>query len=529
VRPDIEQTWTAYAGSCLAFGLIGFLFFYLILRLQGWLPLNPQHFGTAAAMPGAVPVTPDLVFNIAVSFMTNTSWQSYPGETTLSYLSQMLVLGVQAFLATATGMAVAVALIRGFVREKSRRLGNFWVDVIRCTVHILIPLSLVASVLLCSLGVIQSFRPYHEVTTLEGAKQTIALGPVASWESIKLLSAGDGGGFFNASSAHPFENPSPSANLLEMLLMLAIPAGMTYTFGRMVKDQKQGWALLAAMIILFAAGSGLLVWSEHHGNPDPGGNMEGKEVRFGIDGSAIFSAVSTASSTGAVNSMHDSFTALGGLVQLFNMLTGEVIFGGTGVGLICMILMVALTVFIAGLMVGRTPEYLGKKIEAKEIKMVMLSLIATSVPILVLTGVALLMPFHAGGYWNPPGSVLANLANRGPHGFSEILYTNASAIHTNGSAFAGLNANTPWFNLTLGLEMLIGRFMVIIPALAIAGSLARKQRVAVTSGTLPTHGLLFVALLIGATVLVTALTFFPALSLGPIVEHFLMNAGATFR
>jgi len=543
VHPEIEQVWTSYAGSCLAFGLISFLLFYVVLRIQGWLPFNPQHFGTPLAPQGATPVTPDLAFNIAVSFMTNTSWQSYPGESTLSYLSQLLALGVQAFIATATGIAVAIAFVRGLIREKTSCLGNFWVDVTRCTLYILLPLALVAGLFLCSRGVIQSFRPYQDVTTLEGGKQTIAFGPVASWESIKLLSAGDGGGFFNANSAHPFENPSPTTNLFEMLLMFAIPAGLTYTFGRMVGDQWQGWTLFMVMVLLFVGGACLLSWSEYRGNPalaaagvdsrhsgaNPGGNMEGKEVRFGIGASAVYSAVSTASSTGAVNSMHDSFSPVGGMVQLFNMLTGEVIFGGTGIGLISMILMVLLTVFLAGLMVGRTPEYLGKKIEAKEMKMVMLSYVATSVPILVLTSAALLIPFRHGGYWNPPGGVLGNIANTGPHGLTEILYANASAIHTNGSAFAGLNANTPWFNLTLGIEMLIGRFMVIIPALAIAGSMVRKQRIAATSGTLPTQGPLFAALLIGAIILVTALTFFPALSLGPLVEHFLMHTGVVFR
>jgi K+-transporting ATPase ATPase A chain len=535
VNPELEQLWTAYAASCIAFGLISFIVSFAVLRIQGWLPLNPQGFGTPGAPSGAVPLTPDLAFNIAVSFMTNTSWQPYPGEMTLSYLSQMLALGVQAFAATAAGMAAAVAMIRGFVREKSGRLGNFWVDVTRCTLYILIPLSLLAGLLLCSQGVIQNFRPYQEVVNIEGARQVIPLGPVASWESIKLLSAGDGGGFFNTNSAHPFENPTPFTSLVEMLLMLVIPAGMTYTFGRMVRDQKQGWALLAVMVILFAFGSWMIGWSEHRGTPglntaglNAGGNLEGKEVRFGTGGSAVYSAAGTASSDGAVNSMHSSFTPLSGMVQLFNMLTGGVIFGGTGTGLMSMLLMVVLTVFIAGLMVGRTPEYLGKKIEAKEMKMVMLSYIATSVPLLVLTGAALIIPFHTGGYWNPPGAVTANMANHGPHGLTEILYANASAIHTNGSSFAGLNANTPWFNLTLGIEMVMGRFLVIVPALAIAGSLARKQRMALTSGTLPTHGALFVALLLGAIALVTALTFFPALSLGPIAEHYLMNQGTTF-
>jgi K+-transporting ATPase ATPase A chain len=382
------------------------------------------------------------------------------------------------------------------------------------------------------MGVVQTVQPYREITTLEGNRQVLPFGPVSSQESIKLLSAGDGGGFFNANSAHPFENPSPLANMFEMILILAIPAGMTYTFGRMVGDQRQGWTLFAVMMIFLVSGSAVILWSEQRAPAaiftSSGGNMEGKETRFGIGASALFSAVSTASSDGAVNSMHDSFTPLAGMVQLFNMTTGEVIFGGAGTGLVSMILMVALTVFIAGLMVGRSPEYLGKKIEAKEMKMVMLSYVATTAPILVFTAAGLLIHFHQGGYWNSPGPISTNFANSGPHGFSEILYANASAVSTNGSAFAGLNANTPWFNLSTGLEMLIGRFFVIIPALAIAGSLARKQRLAATSGTLPTHGPLFIALLLGAVVLVTALTFLPALALGPIAEHFAMTSGVKF-
>ena len=538
-----EQTWTGYAGACLAFGLANFLVFYLLLRIQGWLPLNPQHFGTSQAAPGSVPVTPDLAFNIAVSFMTNCSWQSYPGETTLSYLSQMLGIAVQSFTSTAAGMAAAVAMIRAWTREKSVALGNFWVDMTRCTLYILLPLSLLAGLLLCSQGIIQSFRPYQDIGTLEGARQTIPLGPVASQEAIKLLSAGEGGGFFNANSAHPFENPSPFTNLVEMLLILAIPAGMTYAFGRLTHDLRQGWTLFAVMMLLFLAGSCVVSWSEQKGNPalsaagidgqtsaaNPGGNMEGKEVRFGIGGSALFSAVSTASSNGAVNSAHDSFTPLGGMVQMFNLTTGEVIFGGAGTGLVSMILIALLAVFVAGLMVGRTPEYLGKKIEARDVKLLMLSYVATTAPLLVLASAALFVPFQHGGYWNPPGPVAANLANPGPHGLTEILYANASSVATNGSAFGGLNANTPWFNLTLGVEMLVGRFMVIIPVLAIAGSLARKPRMAATSGTVPTHGPFFVALLLGTIVLVTALTFFPALCLGPIVEHLLMGSGMMFH
>jgi K+-transporting ATPase ATPase A chain len=516
--------------------------FYALLRVQGSLPWNPQHLGTAYAPPGAVALTPDLAFNIAVSFMTNTSWQSYPGEMTLSYLSQMLGIAVQSFLATAAGMAVAIALMRGFAREKSQHLGNFWVDVIRSTLYILLPIFFLAGLLLCSLGVIQNLGPYRAIRSLEGANQIIALGPAASQESIKLLSAGDGGGFFNADSAHPFENPAPLTNLIEMLLILAIPAAMTYTFGWMIQDQRQGWILFAVMVILLVCGSALIARSEQKGNPllarrgvdlraspiHPGGNMEGKEVRFGLAASAIFAAVSTASSDGAVNSMHDSLTPVSGLVQMFNLTTGEVIFGGTGTGIVSMLRMVMFAVFIAGLIIGRTPEYLGKKIEAREMKMVMLSCVVNSTPTLILAAAVFLIRFHPGGWWNPPGPIVANLANHGLHGLTEILYANTSAIATNGSAFAGLNANTPWFNLTLGLEMLVGRFLSIIPALAIGGSSVAKQRIALTSGTLPTHGPLFAVLLLGAIVLLTSLAFLPAFSLGPIVEQFLMNQGVTF-
>ncbi len=406
----------------------------------------------------------------------------------------------------------------------------------------LLPLAFFGALFLCSQGVIQTLAPNRNITTLEGARQTIPLGPVASQESIKLLSS-DGGGYFSANSAHPLENPNPLTNLVEMLLMLAVPAGMTYTFGRMVNDQRQGWTVFAVMGVLFACGSLMITWGEQAGNPiltaagiDPkpgigqsGGNMEGKETRFGVGGSALFSAAATASSDGAVNSSHDSFTPIGGLVQIFNLTTGEVIFGGVGVGIVSMIFMVVVTIFIAGLLVGHTPEYLGKKIEAKEMKMVMLSFVATAAATLLFAGATFVVAFHPSAYWNPGGALTENLGNRGAHGLSEVLYANASAVGTNGSAFAGLNANSPWFNLTLGLEMLIGRFLVIIPALAIAGSLARKQRMAVTDGTLPTHGPLFAGLLVGTIVLVTALTFFPALSLGPIAEHYLMQMGVTFR
>jgi len=542
IDPATEQSWTAYAASTLLFGLVNFALFYALLRLQGFLPGNPNGFGTAHAPAGSVPVTADLAFNIAVSFMTNTSWQSYPGEMTLSHFAQMAGVAVQSFTSAAAGIAVAVAMIRAFVRERTAGIGNFWVDLTRSILYVLLPISFAGALILCSQGVIQTLAPYRSVTTLEGGAQAIPTGPVASQESIKLLSS-DGGGYFNANSAHPFENPTPFTNLVEMLLMLAVPAGMTYTFGRMVNDRRQGWTLFAVMAVLFTCGSLVVTVSEQSGNPklrgagidakagmgQPGGNMEGKEARFGIAGSALFSVVSTASSDGAVNSSHDSFTPLGGLVQIFNLTSGEVIFGGVGTGLVSMIFMVIVTVFIAGLLGGRSPEYLGKKIETKEMKMVMLSFVATGAAILLFSGAAFAVTFPKASYWNPSSVLTENLTNRGAHGLSEVLYANASAVATNGSAFAGLNANSPWFNLTLGLEMLIGRFLVIVPALAIAGSLVGKKRLAVTGGTMPTYGPLFAALLLGAIVLVTALTFFPALSLGPIAEHFLMNVGTTVR
>ena len=526
ISPKDEQDWIAYTGACLAFGLVNFLLSYLVLRFQSALPLNPQH---------AAPLRPDLAFNTGVSFMTNTSWQSYAGENSLSYLSQMLGVAVQSFTSAAAGMAVAVAVIRGLVLQKTEGLGNFWVDLTRATLYVLLPLSLVSGIFLCSQGIIQNFHPYRQNTTLEGGSQTLAMGPVASQEPIKLLSS-DGGGFFNANSAHPFENPTPLANFVEMLLILAIPAGLTYTFGRMVGDQRQGWTCFTAMLVFFCCGALVANWSERAGNPQlaalglasHSGNMEGKEVRFGAGASALFSVVSTASADGAVNSAHDSFTPFAGLVQMANLKTGEVVFGGTGTGLVSFLFMVFLATFIAGLMVGRTPEYLGKRIEAREVKMVMLSSVAVASAILVFSALALLVKFAPASYWNPPGALTNNLGNQGPHGLSEVLYNNASAAATNGSSFAGLNANTPWFNVTLALEMLIGRFLVIIPALAIAGSLARKPKLAVTTGTLPTHGPLFVTLLLGTIILVTALTFFPTLALGPIAEHYLMHAGAAW-
>ena len=526
IDPSIEQAWTSYAASMLVFSLVNFALFYLLLRLQYFLPVNPNHM---------VSMRPDLAFNTAISFMTNTSWQSYAGETALSYFSQMAGVAVQSFTSAAAGLAVAFALIRTFSRANAAYIGNFWVDMTRGALYVLLPFSFLGALFLCSQGVVQTFAPSRHAATVEPGGQTIPMGPVASQESIKLLSS-DGGGFYNANSSHPFENPTPLTNLIEMLLMLAVPAGMTYTFGRMVGDQRQGWTLFGVMIVLFAAGGVGVTLAERAGNPmlraagaGPG-NMEGKETRFGVAGSALFSIAATASSDGAVNSSHDSFTPLGGLVQLFNLTTGEVIFGGVGTGLVSMLFIALVTIFISGLLVGRTPEYLGKKIEAREMKMVMLSFVATGAAVLLSAGAALLVEFSKGSYWNPVGSIAANLGNHGPHGLSEILYANLSAVATNGSAFAGLDASSPWFNTTLGLDMLVGRFLVVIPALAIAGSLARKRTYpAMIGATVPTHGPLFAVLLFGAIGLLAALTFFPALSLGPIAEHYMMQAGHAIR
>jgi potassium-transporting ATPase potassium-binding subunit len=514
IDPALQQNWTAYSACLLSFGLVNFLFFYALLRWQQFLPWNPQGFG--------ITMTPDLAFNTAVSFLTNTSWQSYAGEATLSYLSQMAGITVQSFTSAAAGIAVAVALIRGFARQSTDRLGNFWVDVTRATLYVLLPISLLGALFLCSQGVVQNFHPYRQVTTVEGARQTVAFGPVASQEPIKLLSS-DGGGFFNANSAHPFENPTPLSNFVEMFLILVIPAALPFTFGSMAGNTRHSWTLFAAMALLFSGGCLIAVWSEQFGNPAlqvSGGNMEGKETRFGIAASAVFSVVSTASSDGAVNSAHDSYMPLSTLVQMFNLKSGEVIFGGTGSGIISMILIVMVTIFIAGLMVGRSPEYLGKKIEGKEVKMIMLALVLTAAATLLFSALPFLLKLPPKSYWNPGGALTSNLGNPGPHGLSEVLYAYGSAVATNGSAMAGLNANTPWFNLTLGLGMLIGRFMTLIPALAIAGSLARKKRRVATIGTMPTEGLLFLILLLGTILLVTALTFFPAFCLGPIAEAY---------
>jgi len=534
VKEGVEQRWTQYAASLLAFSIFSFLILYVMQRLQGWLPLNPMGFGTAHAPSGATPMTPDLAFNTGVSFTTNTNWQNYSGESALSYFVQMAGLTMHNFTSAAAGMAIAVALIRGFARQQANAIGNFWVDLVRGTVYVLLPLSIVIALLFCWQGVIQNLHPYTVATTLEGKTQTIAQGPVASQEAIKMLGT-NGGGFFGANSAHPFENPTPLANLIQMLAIFVIPAGLTYTFGKMAGDTRQGWALFAAMSVLFFAGVMTLYAAESSGNPLLANlgltqaNMEGKEVRFGIAATALFATVTTDASCGAVNAMHDSLTPLGGLVPLFNMQTGEVIFGGVGAGLYGMLLFAILAVFIAGLMVGRTPEYLGKKIESKEVKMAMLALIATSAVILLFTGISSVANFSKGGYWNGQfGPAIGNLTNGGPHGLGEILYLFTSSAANNGSAFGGINGNTPWFNLAGGITMLVGRFLFIIPLLAAAGSLAAKKRIPVTSGTLPTHGPLFVGLLVGTVVIVSALTFFPALSLSPIVEHFLMHEGRLF-
>lgn len=545
VNEAVEQRWTQYTAALLAFSIISFLFLYALQRLQGMLPLNPQGFGASA-------VTPDLAFNTAVSFVTNTNWQAYSGESTLSYLVQMAGLTVQNFASAAAGIAIAIAVARGFARQQVSTLGNFWVDITRATVYILLPISTIAALFFCANGVIQNLEPYTVVKTVEGAKQVIAQGPVASQEAIKMLGT-NGGGFFNANSAHPFENPTPLTNFVQIVLIFLIPAGLTYTFGVMVGDRRQGWAIFAACCVLFLAGVFTCYWAEQKGNPNitklgveahttagqPGGNMEGKETRFGIAASALFATVTTDASCGAVNSMHDSFTPIGGLVPLFNIQTGEVIFGGVGAGLYGMLLYAILAVFIAGLMVGRTPEYIGKKIEQKEVKMAMLALIATAFAILVFAAVTSVIQFAsptkdakgqivAHSYWNAPGPATANLGNGGPHGFSEALYAYTSAAGNNGSAFGGISPNTPWYNFTLGLGMLIGRFLFLIPLLAAAGSLAKKKRVPATSGTFPTHGPMFVGLLVGTVLLVGALTFFPALALGPIVEHYLMQDGKLF-
>src|SRR5580658_1010243 len=523
VREDVEQRWTQYTASLLAFSVFGFLLAYLLQRAQAYLPFNPQNFGTPN-------VTPDLAFNTAVSFLTNTNWQSYVPETTLSYFVQMAALTVQNFISAAAGLAIAVAVIRGFARNEVRTLGNFWVDMTRAVLYVLLPISFIGALFLCSQGVIQNLKPNTTVTTVEGAKQVITQGPVASEEAIKEFGT-NGGGFFNANSAHPFENPTPLSNLFEMWLLLVIPAALTYTFGKMVGDTRQGWAIFAAFSVMFLTVVFVCYHFEQAGNPilgkqglqttatsgQSGGNMEGKETRFGIANSALFATVTTDASCGAVNSMHDSFTPLGGMVPLLNIMLGEVIFGGVGSGLYGMIVFVILAVFIAGLMVGRTPEYLGKKIEAFDVKMAMLSVLAASLTILIFAAIAVVAK---------PG--LAGISNPGPHGLSQILYAFTSSVGNNGSAFAGISANTVWYNTATGIAMLLGRFFVVIPILAIAGNLAAKKTTPASLGTFPVTGPLFATLLVSTIVIVGALTFFPALSLGPILEHLLMNAGRTF-
>ncbi len=534
VREDVEQRWTQYAGSLLAFSLASFVLAYIIQRAQAYLPFNPQNFGTPN-------VTPDLAFNTGVSFVTNTNWQSYSGESTFSYFVQMAALTVQNFASGAAGVAIAIALVRGFARQQFKTIGNFWVDLTRAAVYVFLPLSLLGAIFLCSQGVIQNLHPYTKATTVEGAPQIIAQGPVASQEAIKMVGT-NGGGFFNANSSHPFENPTPLTNFVQMLMIFTIPAGLTYTFGKMVGDTRQGWALFAAASVMFLAGVVVVYSAEQSGNPiltklglqaaatdtQSGGNMEGKETRFGIASTALFATITTDASCGAINGVHDSFTPIAGLVPLFNIMTGEVIFGGVGAGLYGILLYAIVAVFIAGLMVGRTPEYIGKKIEQKEVKMAMLAVIATAASILVFAAISDVVHFDKNGYWNPPGPAIANDTNAGPHGFSEILYAYTSATGNNGSAFAGLNTNTPWYNLTMGLAMLIGRFLFLLPLLAVAGSLAAKKKIPATTGTFPTHGALFVGLLVGTVLIVGALTFFPALSLGPIVEHYLMREGKLF-
>jgi K+-transporting ATPase ATPase A chain len=516
-----DQHWTSYAVGMLLFSAVTMLVTYFALRLQGALPLNPQHF------PGVVDRQS---FETAASFTTNTNWQSYSGESTMSYLSQMSQLAMHNFASAAVGIAIAIAVIRGISRRSAGKLGNFWVDTVRGTLYILIPFSFVLALLFVQQGAIQNFSSYVTVTTLEGPKQTLAMGPVASQEAIKQLGT-NGGGFFNANSAHPFENPTPWSNFLEMIAIFVIPAGLTYTLGRMVKHQRHGWAVWAAMFILFFAGTATAYWAEARGNPihaaegldvkasslQPGGNMEGKEVRFGIANSALFAVITTDASCGAVNAMHDSFTAIGGLVPLVNIQLGEVVFGGVGAGMYGMLLMVVLTVFIAGLMVGRTPEYLGKKIQSREIRMVMLAVLAAPLVILGFTAVASVLP--AG---------LKGLNNSGPHGFSEILYAYTSTFGNNGSAFAGLTGSSYFYNTTLGIATIIGRFAVIVPALALAGFLSERKVVAESAGTFPIATPLFVGLLISVILIVGALTFFPALALGPIVEHLLMSARVLF-
>lgn len=516
-----EQHWVSYAIAMLAFTFAGFVVLYGLQRLQNVLPFNP-------ASQDAV--SPDLAFNTSVSFITNTNWQSYVPETTMSYLVQMAGLTVHNFVSAATGIALAVALVRGFARRSAQTIGNFWVDMTRCTLYILLPAAIVVALVFVWQGMPENLGAYTEATTLEGAKQIIAQGPVASQEVIKMLGT-NGGGFFNANSAHPFENPTAFTNLIQMLLIFSLGAGLTNLFGRMVGSERQGWAIFAVMFVLFIAGVLVAYSAESQGNPalaayhvdqvasdtQAGGNMEGKEVRFGIADSALFTTVTTDASCGAVNNMHDSLLPLAGAVPMVNIMLGEIIFGGVGSGLYGMLLFVIVAMFVAGLMVGRTPEYLGKKLEAKEVKMAMLGILILPLSMLGFTALAVVLPVGTGA-----------MNNAGPHGFSEALYAYVSATGNNGSAFAGLSANVPFWNDTLGLAMFMGRFLMIIPALAIAGSLVRKKIVPVSAGTFPTDSPLFVGLVIGVILIMGGLIFFPAVALGPIVEHYAMQAGTLF-
>jgi K+-transporting ATPase ATPase A chain len=522
VNEHHEMRWTEYAMALLLFSVVSLLVLYLMQRLQGLLPFNPQGFGGVA---------PDLAFNTAVSFTTNTNWQAYAGETTMSYFTQMAGLAYHNFVSAAVSIAVAIAFIRGVAQQEKETVGNFWVDMVRATLWVLLPIAIVGAMLLVSQGVVQNLKPYDTVQTVEGAKQTIAQGPVASQEIIKQFGT-NGGGFFNANSAHPYENPTPLSNWLAMFGIFFISSGLTYTLGTMTNSRRHGWAVWAAMAFLFLVGVTVAYWAEARGNPlltkagadqtatglSPGGNMEGKEVRFGIANTALFATVTTDASCGAINGWHDSFTPLGGLVPLANIQLSEVVFGGAGAGMYGVLVYIILSVFIAGLMVGRTPEYLGKKIQAFEVQMAMLTVLIFSLIILTFTGISSVSP----------GFGTSSILNPGPHGLSEMLCAYSSGAANNGSAFGGLGANTLWYNTTIGLTMLFGRFFMIIPPLAIAGSLSRKKRIPESLGTFPVTTPLFTTLLVGVIVIVGALTFFPALSLGPIVEHFLMQNGQVF-
>jgi K+-transporting ATPase ATPase A chain len=515
INPEKEQSWYGYVLAMLAFSLAGFLSLYAMLRMQAYLPLNPQSF------PG---LPADLAFNTAVSFVTNTNWQNYAGEATMSHFSQMAGLTVQNFLSAATGMALAIAFTRALARSKAATLGNFWVDMTRATLYVLLPLSIVVALAFVAMGLPQTLDASVTATTLEGAKQVLSLGPVASQEAIKQLGT-NGGGFFNANAAHPFENPTAWSNYLNIFAMLSISAALVYTFGQMVGNRRQGWALIAAMAVLLVAGVAVTYWAEAQGNPiltglgvDPAlGNMEGKEVRFGQAMTALYAAVTTGLSDGGVNGMQGSFTGLGGLVPMFLIQLGEVLPGGVGSGLYGMLVFALLSVFVAGLMVGRTPEFLGKKIEGREMKFAMLAVLILPLVILGFTAVSAILP-----------SAVASIGTSGPHGLSEILYAYTSAAGNNGSAFGGLSGNTPWYNTTLGISMLLGRFAYVVPVMALAGSLAAKVKTPASAGTFPTDGPLFVGLLIGIILILGGLHFFPALALGPIVEHFAMLAGQTF-